>query len=320
VLGEEPVHQPPRGPPGERTGDRGGCVAGREGREVERVRPAFRAGQEHRAQLRGSRAGHEHGGHVRAARQPAGRHERHVHRCRHLAQQRDQAGVVDAGVVEATPVGAGFLALHAEPVGTGGDGLTGLGRGGDGHEHLGAVPLHLGDDLGRRAAEREADDRHVCLGQQRELGFPVVVPANRITERNAVPLDFGGQNARVRGDGPRVHCGALGREHVEPERPPGQLPGLGDLVPHRVRAQVAGGEKPEATGVRHGGHQLRRRPATGHRRLHDRLRQLVKDRHLSELHRWWRRAQGVFPHVGTGRQRGSSAPLPASGLWCCCFP
>jgi hypothetical protein len=74
-------------------------------------------------------------------------------------QQRNQAGVVDALVDEGPPVRTGLLALHDKPVGAGVDRLACLGRRGHGHEDLGAVPLHLGDDVRGRAAEREADDR-----------------------------------------------------------------------------------------------------------------------------------------------------------------
>jgi hypothetical protein len=295
VLGQEPVHQPTRRPAGKGTGDRRGYVAGRECREVERVRPALRAGQEHRAQLRGTRAGDQHSGHVGTVRQPAGRDERDIGHSGHLAQQRDQAGVVDALVREVAPVGAGFLPLHAQPVGPRRHRLACLVGRGDGHEDLGAAPLDLGDHLGRWAAEREADDRHTGLGQQRELGVPVVVPARRVAERDAVPRRLGRQPCRVPGHGVRVHPGPLRYEDVEPERLVRQLAGPGQLVPDGVRLQVAGGEIAQATGVRHRGGELRRGAATGHRRLHDRLWQLVEDRHGSSPGKSWpvNRIRGV---------------------------
>jgi len=56
--------------------------------------------------------------------------------------------VVDALVGEGAAVGAGLLALHAQPVGAGGDRLAGLVRRRHGHEHYGTVPLDLGDDIG----------------------------------------------------------------------------------------------------------------------------------------------------------------------------
>ena len=281
MLGQEAVHQPPRGPAGEGAGDLGGGVTGCERREVEGVRPALLAGQEHRAQLRGARTGGQHGRDVGAGREPAGRHQRQVRHGRHLPQQRDQAGVVDALVHEGAPVGTGFLALHDQPVGPGGDGLAGLVGGRDGHEHLRAVPFHLGDDVGRRAAEGEAGDRDACLGEQRQLGVPVVVTTGRVAERDAVPLGLVRQLGRVGGHLLGVHSGAFGHEHVEPERLVRQFTRPGDLVTHGVGAQVAGGEKAQATGVRHGRHQLGGGPATRHRGLHDRVVEPVDDRHRS---------------------------------------
>ena len=125
----------------------------------------------------------------------------------------------------------------------------GLGEVGDRHPDLGARVVERGDHLGRRAAERERDDRDPLAVKDGQLRPPLVVVIGGVADLDPVAVGLDLEAIEVGGQPGAVDRGGAGDEHVDAERPVGELAELSDLGPNRGRRLVAAGEEPEAPGA-----------------------------------------------------------------------
>ena len=158
------------------------------------------------------------------------------------------------------------------------------------------------DDGRIRAAERERDDGHALLGEQRQLLLVAVVIVARLAGLDAIPLGLLLHSGGVPLDGGAVAGRRRRGEHVDPERHVGQRAQLPDVVADGVGGLVAGRQEPEPSGLADGGGQLGGRGAAGERRLDDRFRELV------EVHGALWSFGLIAPKISMNARRGPLAP------------
>ena len=210
----KPVDDAAREPAGERARQRGRARRGERG-AVRGVRPRLGREQERGAELRRRGAGREHGRDAAPSADAAGRDERQVDvGARHEPQQRQQPAVRRfLAVHERRPVAARLHALDARARRRRRRGRLRASSGSVTVTHTSAPAARRpADDLGRRAAERERDDRR---------------PASRAAARAWPPTPSSSKRGSPASGPKRSTCartasgsaaGAPGDEQVDPER------------------------------------------------------------------------------------------------------
>jgi DNA-binding transcriptional ArsR family regulator len=125
-------------------------------------------------------------------------------------------------------------------------------------------------DLAVRTAEGEGDDRGPLAREELELRFPAVVVPARLAELHAVPLRLAGERGCVGLDRGLVHREPCRDEDVDPERPRGRRPNLGQLALELRDRLVTGGEESETASLGDSRRERRRRRPSAHRCADDR--------------------------------------------------